>query len=519
MPISGVRCPTCTASGHEIWVIPGKHCGYCGTPCDGDNHGLSGPNLKAQTASSPKYSHFPHLSFLFPITTAELPPNDSEENPLRLKSKLLEIVESRMPGVDRIDRIVNRIPVDSLLSTHIQISGSLQSHVLQLVTCVTPTSQLPFTSDQVQEVLKTWLLPNEWLERSTKNELLQFAWCDIRATDDGSQHLQFLVRDQKDSVLTNLAISANLTSNTVRESLEANASLEAVVARIGVSKDFAGHPLLLPVILLEQRVQAIERLLNNGFSGATYSAYSLIVNTIRSSVSKEKEDKVQSDMRIMTQGMFDAHKRNSILKKDISDMRLLASAIERGFSLLEKMSNLLIGPRFKDWTVVKSRYEFLSARISALEASMTRAVDEVQIVDNMIYNLINQQDSRLNCSIAQDSRRVAIATSADSSAMTTMAFVTTLFLPGTFIASLFSSGLFSFAEPDPGAVISRQFWIFWIIAVPLTVIVVGICIYRSAVNFPKSHKGNFGLDEGVAENKGIVEEGKWITRFLKWVLT
>lgn len=97
MPISGVRCPTCTASGHEIWVIPGKHCCYCGTPCGGDNHGLSGPNPKAQTASSPKYSHFPHLSFLFPITTAELPPNDSEEKPLRLKSKLLEIVESHMP--------------------------------------------------------------------------------------------------------------------------------------------------------------------------------------------------------------------------------------------------------------------------------------------------------------------------------------------------------------------------------------------------------------------------------------
>ncbi|KAM0079805.1 hypothetical protein ACKRZS_008043 [Fusarium odoratissimum] len=29
----GVRCPTCALEGKEIWVIPGRCCGYCGTPC------------------------------------------------------------------------------------------------------------------------------------------------------------------------------------------------------------------------------------------------------------------------------------------------------------------------------------------------------------------------------------------------------------------------------------------------------------------------------------------------------
>ncbi|TPX10734.1 uncharacterized protein E0L32_008303 [Thyridium curvatum] len=32
-PIPGVRCPTCAANGTEVWVIPGRACGYCGTPC------------------------------------------------------------------------------------------------------------------------------------------------------------------------------------------------------------------------------------------------------------------------------------------------------------------------------------------------------------------------------------------------------------------------------------------------------------------------------------------------------
>ncbi|KAJ9422957.1 hypothetical protein FOXG_05745 [Fusarium oxysporum f. sp. lycopersici 4287] len=29
----GVRCATCALEGKEIWVVPGRCCGYCGTPC------------------------------------------------------------------------------------------------------------------------------------------------------------------------------------------------------------------------------------------------------------------------------------------------------------------------------------------------------------------------------------------------------------------------------------------------------------------------------------------------------
>lgn len=35
--IPGTRCPTCALAGKEVWVSPGRECGYCGTPCDGDD--------------------------------------------------------------------------------------------------------------------------------------------------------------------------------------------------------------------------------------------------------------------------------------------------------------------------------------------------------------------------------------------------------------------------------------------------------------------------------------------------
>ncbi|KAH6894143.1 hypothetical protein B0T10DRAFT_456389 [Thelonectria olida] len=34
--IPGVRCPTCLGSGKEVWVLPGRTCGVCGTACDSE---------------------------------------------------------------------------------------------------------------------------------------------------------------------------------------------------------------------------------------------------------------------------------------------------------------------------------------------------------------------------------------------------------------------------------------------------------------------------------------------------
>ncbi|KAK3350257.1 hypothetical protein B0T25DRAFT_262978 [Lasiosphaeria hispida] len=35
--LPGVRCPTCAANGSEVWVIPGRACGYCRTPAPSES--------------------------------------------------------------------------------------------------------------------------------------------------------------------------------------------------------------------------------------------------------------------------------------------------------------------------------------------------------------------------------------------------------------------------------------------------------------------------------------------------
>jgi len=51
-----------------------------------------------------------------------------------------------------------------------------------------------------------------------------------------------------------------------------------------------------------------------------------------------------------------------------------------------------------------------------------------------LFNLIAQEDNTINIEVARDSKEIAIASKRDSSAMKVVAFLTTIFLPGTFIS-------------------------------------------------------------------------------------
>jgi len=106
-----------------------------------------------------------------------------------------------------------------------------------------------------------------------------------------------------------------------------------------------------------------------------------------------------------------------------------------------------------------------------------------------LYSFTAQIDNSINAKIAVSSAR-------DSSAMKTLALVTTVFLPGTYIAvswnfqdhqslrsdwrykTLFSMSMFdwsssskSTAQSDTPETVSRKFWIYWVVTIPLTLLV------------------------------------------------
>ncbi|KAL9620361.1 MAG: hypothetical protein Q9160_005061 [Pyrenula sp. 1 TL-2023] len=87
-----------------------------------------------------------------------------------------------------------------------------------------------------------------------------------------------------------------------------------------------------------------------------------------------------------------------------------------------------------------------------------------------LLNLSNREEMKLSLELTKDSRTVATASQRDSSSMKALAAVTVLFLPGKSIASLFSMSMFDWK--DEQQIVSKKFWIYWIITIPLTLLTV-----------------------------------------------
>lgn len=127
---------------------------------------------------------------------------------------------------------------------------------------------------------------------------------------------------------------------------------------------------------------------------------------------------------------------------------------------------------------LKTYYAGLSSRTQYV---LRRAEAQVQT----IYSLVAQRDSAASTAlaaasrednilmrkIAEDSKRVAVATSRDSASMKIIAGVTILFLPATSVATLFSTSFFSFGQE--GKVVSWWLWLYWVVTAVLTVVIHG----------------------------------------------
>ncbi|EHK21341.1 uncharacterized protein TRIVIDRAFT_209461 [Trichoderma virens Gv29-8] len=91
---------------------------------------------------------------------------------------------------------------------------------------------------------------------------------------------------------------------------------------------------------------------------------------------------------------------------------------------------------------------------------------------NMLTNLRHRAESnkaRIQNELAltyNDAMRV------DSSAMRAISLIGLLFLPAAFVAAIFSTSFFNFDAPTGIWKLSSHFWIYWAVAVPLTVVTV-----------------------------------------------
>ncbi|RDW87241.1 hypothetical protein BP5796_02935 [Coleophoma crateriformis] len=99
-----------------------------------------------------------------------------------------------------------------------------------------------------------------------------------------------------------------------------------------------------------------------------------------------------------------------------------------------------------------------------------------QALTTVIYTIITQKDSRTNVKISK-------AVKVDSTSMTAIAFLGIVFLPAMLVASMFSMSMFDFSSPSNSSqsstststttsVVNSNFWMYWAVTIPLTLIIV-----------------------------------------------
>ena len=86
-----------------------------------------------------------------------------------------------------------------------------------------------------------------------------------------------------------------------------------------------------------------------------------------------------------------------------------------------------------------------------------RMKNEIQLA----FNIVSQDEAHTSVEIAK-------AAKTDSEAMKVTSLVALVFLPPTFISAIFSTTFFNFGADEYSWVMSRKFYIYWAVALPIT---------------------------------------------------
>ncbi len=168
------------------------------------------------------------------------------------------------------------------------------------------------------------------------------------------------------------------------------------------------------------------------------------------------------------------------LNVDIYDFQWSVNSIRLKHNTLSVLAQALTAMLYKytDEVLSPVTFRYIDDVLRWLELEKAELEFLSSIIKNqstVLFNLINQRDSRLNYSVARSSQQIAAASKRDSSAMKTISILTLVFLPGTFVSAVFSTEIFDFGEGHAGyGRVAKAWWIYMLCCLLLTALTVGV---------------------------------------------
>ncbi|KAI1150663.1 hypothetical protein F4825DRAFT_393166 [Nemania diffusa] len=237
----------------------------------------------------------------------------------------------------------------------------------------------------------------------------------------------------------------------------------AVLARLRNSEDAACHPLLLIGIFTElERKRQID-LVKNGFD----TLHNTIINLGRPASGNEEILGEEPSITNAIDPWLEIHHLKNALESWKEQLAKIVAHIdelsETWFSSVPSDSEDEKSKRCR----VREVGERIKERVVEIVCDYDARIREcVMIMEGM--NIATQlAHARANIEIAASAKT-------DSNQMRSIALLTMVFLPATFVASVFSMTFFDWDPPQGKSMVSSSIWIYFIIAVVLTVAVVGL---------------------------------------------
>ncbi|RAH41868.1 uncharacterized protein BO95DRAFT_372208, partial [Aspergillus brunneoviolaceus CBS 621.78] len=116
-------------------------------------------------------------------------------------------------------------------------------------------------------------------------------------------------------------------------------------------------------------------------------------------------------------------------------------------------------------------YHAVADELANHEADLTATLQGLRVLENEVQGIANTLSVAVNLNVNNQMLKLGTESFDDSSTVKSMTLVTLIYLPASFVSSILGMNLFDFDGGEKGSfTISKQFWIFVILAVPLTLL-------------------------------------------------
>jgi len=347
-----------------------------------------------------------------------------------------------------------------------------------------PLRFIPFTRDEFEQVTNLFPLHGDTARIIDRKDVAFF--CDIDLTDtSGPEKAIYYCCRTPGTTPGDLAISAVFYPDTGYTPGVVFGCTDTISGdfsgRISNGEEAWTHPMFLFGLLAEHEKERHKDLVDDKVAQLTKRVYALSkfqrisseteINNEHYSVNLWIEvNQLRTGMEMWKKELVKMDEHISELERDVLTIQesntceaLFAESVTTLSEKTWRASAKEVGRR------IQKRLREIMCEYDGRIRECTMVLDGMALSAQLSWSQIGYQDTQANLKIASDTRK-------DSSRMRSIAFLTMVFLPATFISSLFSTTFFDFRAEDIHGIISPYFWVYPVVTIAITALVMGTWI-------------------------------------------